>query len=156
MTFNRLSIFFSGFNYIRINSSLSKKIRSADFLAFLFKHTNEFFADNLSFLFWFRNSCQFSKETLSCIHTNQINIPFFECFLYFITLILAKQSMIHKDTGELSTYGFRKQCSTDRRVHTTGQSQQHLTITDFAANFFYATMHVVFHCPITHCTTNPI
>ena len=32
MTFDRLSIFFSGFNYIRINGSLSKKIRFADVL----------------------------------------------------------------------------------------------------------------------------
>ena len=47
------------------------------------------------------------------------SLPLFECFLYFIAFILAKQSMVYKDTGKLWTYRFRKQCGTNRRIHTT-------------------------------------
>ena len=46
----------AAFHHIRVNGSLYQEVHRSDFLCFFFKYTDEFFPDDLTFLFRFFHS----------------------------------------------------------------------------------------------------
>ena len=93
------------FYHVRINGSLYKEVYGTDLLCLFLKDTDEFLTDNLTLRLWLCDACKLCIITLLCIDTDKIQLVWAiraKYFLYLIALVFSKESMIHKDTGELA------------------------------------------------------
>lgn len=91
-----------------------------DFLGFFFKDANEFFADNLAFLFRIADALEFRQETFLGVNTDEVHVKVsFEDLFHLVAFVLTKQAMVNKDAGESLTHGLvdenRKEPRNQRR-----------------------------------------
>ena len=55
--------------------------------------------------------------------------------------------MIHENAGELTADGLRQQCGTNGTVHTAGESQQNLAVTDLLTDLTDGGVFIILHGP---------
>ena len=142
---------------IGINGSLCEKIHRTDLLRFLFEDLNEFRADELALLLRLRDAREQVVITFLCIDTNkiQIKIAFWsEDRFYFIALILAKKTMIHKYAGQLLPNCFRKKCCSDRRIYAAGQSKEDFSVSDLLPQLLNGRLRKRRHLPASGTTAD--
>src|SRR5574344_1747576 len=84
---------------IRIDGSLSKPTRILNFTRLRIKDINKTGSDYLALLFRILYTCQFSEELFTSINPNNIKSKALVIMHHISKLILAKQSMVNKDTS---------------------------------------------------------
>ena len=119
---------------IRINGSLCQKLNAVQLLCLVGKHLDKLLADDLSLGLRVGNAGQLVQETVDGIHIDQVCIHLVAEYFYdLLGLTLSKQTVVHMDTYQLFADGLDQKCCYYRRVHSAGQCQQYLLVTDLAA-----------------------
>ena len=83
------------------------------------------------------------------VHAHKIHIKQArERLLDKIALILAHQALIDKDACQLLSDRTAQQCRRDGRIHTAGQSQNHLLVPDLRTQLFDGIADKIIHHPV--------
>ncbi len=112
----------AAFHHVRIDGSLHQEIHGANLFGFFLEYTDEFLADDLAFLFRFRDAGQSLVEAFLCIYPDKVQFIVARraehCF-HLVSFVFAEQAMIHEHTGQLFPHGLGEQDCCHRRIHTT-------------------------------------
>ena len=121
------------FNDVRVDSALNEVIDMTDFLGFFFKDANEFFADNLAFLFRIADALEFRQETFLGVNTDEVHVKVsFEDLFHLVAFVLTKQAMVNKDAGELLTHGLVDENRSNRGINAAAHGAQDILIPTFS------------------------
>ena len=143
--------------HIGIDRTLCQKIYRADLLGLFLKHADKLLADDLAFALRLGDTGQLGQKARPGVDTADIHMELvLHHLLHLIALILAQQTVIHKDTRQLIAHGALQQGSRHRAVHAAGQGQQHTAIADLAAALGHRLLHIGGHGPLGRETANGI
>ena len=96
---------------------------------------DEIAADDFTLLLRLGHSLQILEELLTGIHTNHIQPQTLVVVHHILELILAKQSVVYKDAGQVLTDGTMQQHGGYRRVYTATQSQDNAIVAKLLLQF---------------------
>lgn len=126
-----------------------------DFLGFFFKDANEFFADNLAFLFRIADALEFRQETFLGVNTDEVHVKVsFEDLFHLVAFVLTKQAMVNKDAGELLTHGLVDENRSNRGINAAAHGAQDILIPHFFTNGFNLGLGKARHGPVTGKAAN--
>ena len=94
----------AGLDDVRIDRTLHQKVHSTDFLCFLFKDADELLADDLALSLRLGHAGKPGIEALLRVDADKVQVIWTvrsEDCLDLIALVLAQQTMINKDAGQL-------------------------------------------------------
>ena len=138
----------AGFNHVGIDRTLSQIVNRADLLALFLKDADKLLTDDLSLALGIGYASQAGQEAILGIDADKVDAAVAEYSFDLIAFILAHQAMVYKDAGELTAHCLGDQRSHNRAVHTAGQSQQHLAITNLGTDLLNGSLGIVLHGPV--------
>ena len=99
----------AGFDDVGINGALGKEVLlgDAEFQCLVQEHIAKLGADDLPLALGILYALQLVQKTLLGIHTDKMNIPFFEGVFHLVALIFAHTAVIHKDRRQPVANRFR-------------------------------------------------
>ena len=145
----------TGFDDVRINGPLTEEFNAFELACFFFEYTNEFSANDFTFLFRIRHISQFAKEAVYSIYINEVCLHFITEYLNnLFRFAFTKQAMVYVYAGQLIADGTNQECCNNRGVYTTGQCQQDFFVANLTTDKFYLVSDEVFHVPVCFSTTS--
>ena len=119
MAFDCSGSFCAAFNDIRINRTLYEVVDFTELIGFSFKYANEFFTDDFTFSFRVGNAGKLAKETVFCIHADEVHVELFAEYLFnLVAFILAQKSVVNEYAGKLFADSFVHENCRNRRVYS--------------------------------------
>src|SRR5690606_16742187 len=119
------------------------------------EHFDEQPANDLALGFGVGNAFQLTNETIHRINVDEMQIVVLaEHGNDIRRLVLAHQTVVNKNTGELFANSLVDQQCGDRRVDAAGQRANHTTSADLLADFFNRTRTIGRHRPVTGNASN--
>ena len=123
------------FGNIGIDGTLGQESDIVLLAGFFLKHADEFGTDDLALLLRIAYAGQLIQETVDRVHINQVGVHLVaEHFDYLFRLTLAQQAVVHVNGHQLFADSFDQQGGDDGRIHTAGQGQQDLFVSDLFLN----------------------
>ena len=139
----------TGLHHVGIDGALSQEIHGTDLFGLLFKDADEFLTDDLTLALRLGDARQLAQEAGTGIDAADIHVELvLHDLLHLIALVLAQQTVIHKDTGQLIAHGTLQQGRGHGAVHAAGQGQQHTAAADLAAALGHSLLQIVGHGPL--------
>ncbi len=127
---------FAGFrsgrlDHIRINGALSQPFRVSQFLRFIIEYFHKHATDGFTFQLRIINAFQCRQEALFRIHLDDVQTEMIaEHFHHLMAFVQTQQTVINEYAGQSLADSSVDQHRHNGRIHTTGQTQNHLVITD--------------------------
>jgi hypothetical protein len=106
-------------NDIWVDGTLAKPFCIGDLLSFLIEYLDEVATDDLTFLLRVSHTSEVAIEASLSVYTDYIEAEALVVAEYVFELVLAEQSVIHEDTGELAADSTVEEHSCDRAIYTT-------------------------------------
>ena len=89
------------FDHVRINRTLPQPFDVFQLLSLLIEHIDEPFSDNLTLLLRIGYARQFAVKLGFCIYADYIQAQMLVVFQYILELVLAQQTVVNEDTGQI-------------------------------------------------------
>ena len=119
---------------VGINGALCQPAGIGNFVRLGIEDFDEIAADDFTLLLRLGHSLQILEELLAGIHANHIQPQTLVVVHHILELILAKQSVVYKDAGQVLTDGTMQQHG-GRRVYTATQSQDNAIVAKLLLQF---------------------
>ena len=88
----------------------------------------------LRFVSGSETSCRLVQEALFRVDADEVDVPVLERGFDLVALVLAQQTVVDEDAGELIADGLGQQRRRNGGVHAAGKRQQHLAVADLGAD----------------------
>ncbi len=148
-------------HHVGVDGALCEEIDFADLLGLLLEHPDELFADDLALPLRLGDTGQLAEVALTGIHADKVDIEAVgvarakdraDLFL----LVLAQQTVVHEDAGQLLADGLGQHCGQNRGIHAAGQGTEHLAVADFFPQGFDVVLHEGVHLPVAGAAADVI
>ena len=144
-------------DHIRVDGTLHQEVYGADLLCLFLKNANKLFADNLTFLFGFSDTCKLLIEALLGIDADKVKVIGTigaKDRFYLIAFVLAEKAVIYEDTSKLLAHCLGHQDCCHRGIHAAGKCTKHLAVSDLFADLLNGSLHEGIHAPVTLAVTD--
>lgn len=119
----------SALDDVGIDRSLHEIVDFAEFFCFFTEYVDEVFADYLAFALRLPDAAKIGQEPFGSVDFYQVHSSFVaEDAHNVVCLVLAEQSVIDENTGEVIAYGFVKQGRRDRAVHSAAHGAKDFAV----------------------------
>ena len=126
---------------VGINGALCQPTGIGYLVRFGIEDLDKIAADDFTLLLRLGHSLQILEELLAGIHANHVQSQAFVVVHHIPELILAKQSVVHKDTGQVLADGTMQQHGGYRRIHTATQSQDNSVVAKLLLQFGHSSIY---------------
>src|SRR6185312_2640479 len=123
------------FDDIRIDGALRQPLHAPKLARFLVEDIDEELADHLALLLRIFDAAQGIEKAMRSIDADHAHahVPRHRVH-YLVALARTQQAGVHEHAGQLIADCLFQQRRDDRRIHATGQAQQHLVVADLRAH----------------------
>ena len=138
-----------GFDDVGVDRALSKPLRGGKLRSFFLEDFHEHAADDLALLFGIGHAGEFAHEAVDGIDDDELEAHvLFEGFANLFAFVLAKQTVVDEDAGELLADGTVNERCGHRAVHAAGKTENDFLVADLFADLSDGFGHVVAHHPV--------
>ena len=135
-------------NNIWVDSTLTQPFCIRYLLCFLIEYLDKIATNNLSFLLWVSHTRKIAIETSLRIHAYHIETKALIVAEHIFELIFAKQSVINKDTCELTADSTVEKHCCDGTIHATRERENNTIGTNLLAKLSYRCLNKVSRSPV--------
>ena len=139
---------------VGIDGALCQPLRISNLHSFSIEDVDETSTDDFTLAFGFFHTSQFCEELFASIHTDYVKTEAFVVFHHCVKLVLAEHTMVHKDTSEVAADGLVEQHRSYRRVHTTGETENHAGVAELLLELSHSRFNERGGAPVLAATTD--
>ena len=139
---------------VGINGALRQPAGIGYLVRFGIEDLDKIAADDFTFLLRLGHSLQILEELLTGIHANHVQPQTLVVVHHIPELILTKQPVVHKDTGQVLADGTMQQHGGYRRIHTATQSQDNAVVAKLLLQFGHSSIYKRGGAPALAATAN--
>ncbi len=137
------------FDDVGIERALAEKIRAAKLLGLFLEGLDEQAADDLALGFRVAHTFQLADELVDGIHMDEVQVVMLlEHGNHIGRLVLAHQTVVDEDAGQLVADGLVDQQRCDRRIDAAGQRADDALIADLSADLLDRLLAIGMHGPV--------
>ena len=126
------------FDYVGIDSTLSKKFDIVELAGFLLEYSDKFSAYYLALLFGLTYSRELVQKTIRSVYVYKVRVHLIAEDLYYLFgLAFPEKSVIYMDTNELPADCLYEQSSHYGAVNSARERKKHLLVTDLFPERLY-------------------
>ena len=126
----------AGFHHVRIDGPLDQEVHMTDLFGFFFEDPDEFFPDDLPFLFRVADALEFAEETILGIDPDQVHIEIpFEDLFHLVSFVFPQQAVVHEHTGKLLAHCLVDQDGSHGGIHPAAHGAEHILVPYFFPDF---------------------
>ena len=141
-------------NTVGIDGALCQPLRINNLHSFSVEHIDKSSSDDFALAFGFFHTSQFCEELFASIYANHIQTEAFIVFHHRVKLVLAEHTVVHKDTSEVAADGLVEQHRSYRRVHTTGETEDHAVVAELLLELSHSRFNERGGAPVLAATTD--
>ena len=138
----------AGLDHVGVNGTLDEEIDLADFFGLGFKDADELLADDLALGLGLGYARKLREEAVLGVHADKVDIPLGERRFDLVALILAHETVIDEDAGQLISDGLGHERGRDGGVYAARERQQRLARADLFADGADCVLPVIGHGPV--------